>query len=89
MAGVTMGSPNDQMAKTEILLKQTIFQQQASEAAIRTAVETQRYTRYMYWSVVVLTVSSALTLLVAVATYFKDTPKQYPPVLAPKTTPQK
>lgn len=70
-AGITTGSPNDQMAKTEFLLRQTFFQQQAAEAAIKTATETQRYTRYMFWSVVVLAVSSVLTFAVALATYFK------------------
>lgn len=78
-AGITMGSPNDQMAKTEFLLRQTLFQQQAAEAAIKTASETQRYTRYMFWSVVVLAVSSVLTFAVAIGSYLKDSSQPPPP----------
>lgn len=57
MGGVTAGSSNSQVASAEFLRRQKEFQQQATNATIQTAAETQRYTRYMFWSVVV-----ALTL---------------------------
>ena len=59
MASVTPGSPNDQMAKSEFALIQTNYQKAAADAAVETAQHTQRYTRYMFWSVVILALSSA------------------------------
>ena len=69
MAGVTPGSPNDQVARAEFLLRQTEFQRDAAAAAKETAIYTQRYTRYMFWSVVILALSAAGTLLMSVLTY--------------------
>ena len=69
MAGVTSGSPNDQVARAEFLLRQTEFQRDAAAAAKETAIYTQRYTRYMFWSVVILALSAAGTLLMSVLTY--------------------
>lgn len=69
MSGVTAGSINDQAAKAEFLLRQTQFQQQATDATIQTATETQRYTRYMFWSVVILAVSSVLSFGINLVTY--------------------
>ena len=95
MAGVTQGSLNDQMAKAEFALLQTNFQKQATDAAIQTANETQRYTRYMFWSVVVLAISSVLSVGVSLVTYFSAAPPGHqvqevkvvnPVILAPQTT---
>lgn len=71
MANVTPGSPNDQIAKAEFLLLQTKFQIEASQAAKDTALYTRSYTRYMFWSVVILAVSAVGSLVVSVFTYFK------------------
>jgi len=71
MAGVTQGSLNDQMARAEFMLRQTEFQKQASDAAKETALYTQRYTRYMLWSVVILAISVAANLVVSVLIYLK------------------
>jgi hypothetical protein len=43
MAGVSIASSNDQLANTDFLLRQTVFQQQAADAAVQTAAETQWY----------------------------------------------
>lgn len=48
------GSMNDQAGQAEFLRRQT-------QAAQDTAAATQKYTRYMFWSVVVLTLSAAGT----------------------------
>lgn len=71
MAGVTQGSLNDQMARAEFMLRQTEFQKQASDSAKEAAFYTQRYTRYMFWSVVILAISVAANLVVSVLTYLK------------------
>jgi hypothetical protein len=71
MAGVGPGSPNDQVAKAEFLLRQTQSQEKASRAAQDTAEYTQRYTRYMLWSVVILAISAIGSLVVSLLTYFK------------------
>ncbi len=78
MAGVTAGSGNDQAAKAEFLRRQTEFQRQATEAAIQTASETQRYTRYMFWSVVILAASSLLSFGVSLAAYLNATSPKLP-----------
>jgi anti-sigma-K factor RskA len=71
MAGVTQGSLNDQMARAEFMLRQTEFQKQASDAAKATASHTQRYTQYMFWSIVILAISVVANLVVSVLTYLK------------------
>jgi hypothetical protein len=71
MANVTPGSPNDQTAKAELLLRQTQFQREASEAAKDTAEHTKRYTRYMLWSVIILAVSAAGSLIISILAYLK------------------
>ena len=67
-------SPNDRLAQAEFLLRQSQFQErqakaaeEAARAAVATAQATARYTKYMLWSVVVLTLSSIATLVVALA----------------------
>ena len=64
MADVTQGSPNDQMARAEFLLRQTNLQKEVAKAAKETALYTRRYTRYMFWSVVMLAVSAIASLVV-------------------------
>ncbi|GEM_PF-6211219 len=57
MAGCDENSVNNRMAKAEFYLRQT-------EAAQGTAEYTKRYTRYMFWSVVVVGVTTFLNVLV-------------------------
>lgn len=57
MAGCMTNSQNDQAAKAEFFLRQT-------EAQIQTASATVKYTRYMFWSVVVLALASIANLIV-------------------------
>ena len=71
MAGVTQGSLNDQMVKAEFALLQTNFQKEAAEAAKATAVYTQRYPGYMFWSVVILAVSSFAGFILSLLSYLK------------------
>jgi hypothetical protein len=71
MASVTSGSPNDQMARAEFALLQTNFQKDAAQAAKETALHTQRYTLYMFWSVVILAFSAVASFVLSVLTYLK------------------
>ena len=64
MARSSSDSQNDQLARAEFLLRQTKFMECQAVAAKQTARETARYTRYMFWSVFVLAVSSFLSLLI-------------------------
>jgi hypothetical protein len=56
MAAGMAGSPADQAARAEFARRQTV-------AAQDTASATQKYTRYMFWSVVVLAASAFGSLL--------------------------
>ncbi|MCK4261633.1 hypothetical protein KAW55_01280 [bacterium] len=58
MAGCDPTSRNDQLAKSEFLLRQTKAQISASKATEETAIYTKKYTKYMFWSVVVLAASA-------------------------------
>jgi Na+-driven multidrug efflux pump len=58
MAGGESGSRNDQRAKAEFMLRQTRAQIAAAQATEETARYTREYTRYMFWSVVVLALSA-------------------------------
>lgn len=58
MAGCAESSKNDQMAKAEFFLRQT-------NAIMNTAEHTKRYTRYMFWSVIILATSSLAQIIVA------------------------
>ena len=49
--------------KTEFLKRQTEFYERMATAAEKTAQDTNRYTRFMFWSVVVLAASSFVNLL--------------------------
>ena len=69
MAGVTQGSLNDQMARAEFMLRQTNFEKEAAAAAKETACHTQRYTRYMFWSVIILALSVVANLAVNLLIY--------------------
>ncbi len=69
MGGVTPGSLNDQ--KAEFMLRQTEFQKDAAEAAKQTALYTRRYTRYMFWSVVILALSAVANLVISGLAYMK------------------
>ena len=51
MANCDSTSRNDQQAKAEFLLRQT-------KAAENTAIYTKKYTKYMFWSVVLLAISA-------------------------------
>jgi hypothetical protein len=66
MAGVSQGSPNDQAAKAEFMLRQTKLQRETTQAAIDTALYTRRYTRYMFWSVVILALSAVGSFIVSI-----------------------
>jgi hypothetical protein len=65
MSGCQQGSPNDQAAQAEFLLRQTRLQEEATKAAKETAEYTRRYTRYMFWSVVLLALSALGTFIVS------------------------
>ena len=56
MAGSQPSSQNDQESRAEFMRRQT-------EAAQGTAEATRKYTRYMFWSVVVLASSALGTFL--------------------------
>ncbi len=71
MARGNPGSISDHIGRTEFLLRQTEFQRDVAKAAKETADYTQRYTRYMFWSVVFLAVSAFGGLLINVLTYLK------------------
>lgn len=71
MANAASGTANDQAAKAEYLHRQTQYQRDASDATKETAMHTRRSAHYMFWSVVVLAVSAAGSLLISVLTYLK------------------
>jgi hypothetical protein len=52
------------IANAELMRRQAIWQQEASNAAVETAAATRRSAHYMLASVIVLAVASALTLAV-------------------------
>jgi hypothetical protein len=58
MAGGAPGSPNDQRTKAEFMLRQTKAQIAAAQATEQTARYTRKYSRYMFWSIVVLALSA-------------------------------
>lgn len=66
MAQSGAGSSNDQSARAEFLLRQTKFLQRSAEAAEKTAKATTQYTRYMFWSVLVLTLSFLASLILQI-----------------------
>jgi hypothetical protein len=59
MATKMVNSQEDQAARAEFLLRQTNFME-------RQALATEKYTKYMFWSVVVLAASSLITLLIQI-----------------------
>ena len=69
MARGNAGSLSDQIAKSEFALRQTLFQEDVAKAAKETADYTQRYTRYMFWSVVILAISAFGSLCISMLTY--------------------
>ena len=71
MSQASEGSINDQAAKAEFLLRQTQLQTEVAEAAKDTAIQTQRYTLYMLWSVVILALSAVGSFVMSVLTYLK------------------
>ena len=64
-AGETTSSRVDQAARAEFFLRQT-------KAAEETAKYTKRYTKYMFWSVVILALSALGSFLLAVLKYFSN-----------------
>jgi len=66
MAGCEPNSANDQMARAEFLLRQAKFQEDAAEATRKTACYTKKYTKYMFLSVIVLTVSVLMNFILAI-----------------------
>jgi hypothetical protein len=66
MAGCEPSSRVDQWAKAEFLLRQTKAQIAAAQAAEETARYAQRYTRYMFWSVVFLALSVLGTFILEI-----------------------
>ncbi|EKD73163.1 MAG: hypothetical protein ACD_45C00426G0005 [uncultured bacterium] len=59
MAGCLTDSINDRAAQAEFCMRQT-------RAVIDTADATKKYTKYMFWSVVILAVSSVVNVLLQV-----------------------
>jgi hypothetical protein len=59
------GSESDlaHAARAEFLMRQTQFQERAATAAEETSRHTRRYTLYMLWSVIILTLSAFGSLL--------------------------
>ena len=70
MAGCQAGSHNDQVTRAEFLLRQTKAQIDAAHAAEETARYTRKYTRYMFWSVVVLAASALGTFVLEILKRF-------------------
>jgi len=64
MAGSDPGSNYGQAAKAEFMLRQTKAQISAACATEETAKATKKYTRYMFWSVVVLALSALGSLVI-------------------------
>jgi len=50
--------------QAEIIRRQTVMQQQVTDAAVQTAEATRRTARYAFYSVFALAVTSGLTLIV-------------------------
>tara|TARA_B100000315_G_scaffold211443_1_gene208224 strand:- start:3053 stop:3298 length:246 start_codon:yes stop_codon:yes gene_type:complete len=65
MAGGQATSDIDQAARAEFLLRQT-------KAIEETAKHTKCYTKYMFWSVVILALSALGSFLLAVLKYFSN-----------------
>lgn len=65
MARAGSDSHNDQTARAEFLLRQTRSMERQAAAAEQTASETAKYTRFMFWSVLVLAASSLVSLFVS------------------------
>lgn len=62
------GSRLDQRARAEFLLRQTQYQERATRAAEETAAHTRKYTKYMFWSVLLLGLSVLGKLIVQALT---------------------
>ena len=58
MAGGEPRSRNDLTARAEFMLRQARAQIAAAQATEQTAHYTRKYTRYMFWSVVILALSA-------------------------------
>jgi hypothetical protein len=69
MAGCQSGSQMDQISRAEFLLRQTKAQIDAAKATTETAHHTKRYTRYMFWSVVILALSALGTFILGLINY--------------------
>jgi hypothetical protein len=74
MAEAGPDSSVDQMCRSEFLFRQTAFLQRSAEASERaanaaaeTAIYTQKYTRYMLWSVIILLLSVIIAFSALVA----------------------
>jgi hypothetical protein len=72
MAAGQPGSQRDHEAQAEFLRRQTLFQQEASQAARATAASTSEYTKYMFWSVVVLAVSAFLSVVLDILRFMSE-----------------
>jgi len=56
----------DFKARAEFLLRQTEFVERQTKAVEETSKDTRRYTRYMFWSVIVLALSALANLLITI-----------------------
>jgi folate-binding Fe-S cluster repair protein YgfZ len=56
-------SVNDYRGRVEFLLRQTEYQERAALATEQAAKSTARYTKYMFWSVIVLAASVLVSIL--------------------------
>jgi hypothetical protein len=65
MAGAQPNSMNTNMARAEFLLRQTELQERATKATEDAAHYTKIYTRYMFWSVFILAISSLGSFIIA------------------------
>ncbi len=77
MAQADSGSRNDQVAKVEILRRQTVFQEKtmlAQEKASKATEDTAKYTmqnaNYMRGSVIAIAITSGIQAIVALVAYF-------------------
>lgn len=69
-AGTSLDTKN--ATKAEFLLRQTVAAKGATEAAKDTATYTKRYTKYMFWSVVILAASAFCNFIIALLQFLKD-----------------
>lgn len=71
MASSASNTHADQMAKAEFLRRQTEFIEREAKAAEETSKSTRQYTKYMLWSVIILTLSTFGTLILEILRFIQ------------------